>query len=87
MRSHAECGTCLSPSAFPVEFRKIEIKELPPTKFDTPRGAGAAAEEKGFVTLFNGKDLKGWKTHPRQREKWRVDEFCKIEIKELLSKK
>jgi len=34
-----------------VRFRKIEIKELPPTKPD----------EQGFVRLFNGKDLTGWK--------------------------
>jgi hypothetical protein len=32
-----------------VRFRKIEIKELPP-------------EEPGWVQLFNGTDLTGWKT-------------------------
>jgi len=37
-----------------VEFRNIRIKELPvQDKENTP--------PKGFVALFNGKDLKGWK--------------------------
>jgi hypothetical protein len=26
----------------------------------------------GFVPLFNGKDLTGWKTHPSQKGNWRV---------------
>jgi hypothetical protein len=26
----------------------------------------------GFVQLFNGKDLKGWKTHPDDKGKWEV---------------
>ena len=28
----------------------------------------------GFVQLFNGKDLNGWKTHPDQPGLWRVEE-------------
>ena len=37
-----------------VEFRNIRIKELPvPEKENKP--------PEGFVALFNGKDLKGWK--------------------------
>jgi hypothetical protein len=27
----------------------------------------------GFVPLFNGKDLTGWKTHPKQPGNWRVE--------------
>src|SRR5262245_44311043 len=26
----------------------------------------------GFVSLFNGSDLKGWKTHPDDKAKWEV---------------
>jgi formylglycine-generating enzyme required for sulfatase activity len=44
------------------EFRNIEIKELPPAKFDS----------QGFVPLFNGKDLTGWKTHPQDKATWEV---------------
>src|SRR5437867_1366670 len=28
--------------------------------------------EAGFVQLFNGKDLTGWKTHPDDPTKWEV---------------
>jgi len=30
------------------------------------------ADDKGFVQLFNGKDLTGWKTHPDDKAKWEV---------------
>jgi hypothetical protein len=51
-----------------VEFRKIEIKELSAAKSEAstaakpeaPPATRAAAEEKIFVPLFNGKDLDGW---------------------------
>jgi serine/threonine protein kinase/WD40 repeat protein len=34
---------------------------------------GMPAKEQGFVPLFNGKDLTGWKTHPKQPGNWRVE--------------
>ena len=30
------------------------------------------SDDKGFVQLFNGKDLTGWKTHPSDMAKWEV---------------
>src|SRR5262249_18324369 len=30
--------------------------------------------DKGWVQLFNGKDLKGWKTHPKEPGDWSVKE-------------
>jgi hypothetical protein len=39
--------------------------------------AGEKGEKKGepgWVQLFNGKDLKGWKTHPKSPGMWRVEE-------------
>jgi tRNA A-37 threonylcarbamoyl transferase component Bud32 len=42
-----------------VEFRKVEIKELPP-------------EEPGWVQLFNGKDLTGWETFVKGHGRWKV---------------
>lgn len=48
--------TAATPQAV-LEFRKIEIKELP-----APAVAPAPpAKDEGFVSLFNGKDLTGWK--------------------------
>src|SRR5207237_4244769 len=29
-------------------------------------------DKEGFVQLFNGKDLSGWKTHPDDKAKWEV---------------
>lgn len=31
-------------------------------------------KDEGWVQLFNGKDLKGWKTHPDEPGKWSVEE-------------
>jgi serine/threonine protein kinase/formylglycine-generating enzyme required for sulfatase activity/Leucine-rich repeat (LRR) protein len=45
-----------------VQFRKIEIKELPASP---PAG-------EGFVALFNGQDLTGWKFHPDHPGHWEV---------------
>ena len=53
-----------------VEFRKIEIRELPPGSVAsasrdqeaTRKDAGAdnSRESRGFVPLFNGRDIDGW---------------------------
>jgi serine/threonine protein kinase len=51
-----------------VRFRKIEIKELPPEK----------AGNKGWTSLFNGKDLSGWKTHADQPGGWTVEDGCLV---------
>jgi serine/threonine protein kinase len=54
-----------------VRFRNIQIKELPPPVESGPT-AGAAADAKGFVSLFNGKDLTGWEVHPQKADNWEV---------------
>ncbi len=57
------------------EFRKIEIKELPPIG-DSGKVLNSAKEigtGNGFVQLFNGQDLTGWKTHPKQSSGWTVE--------------
>jgi hypothetical protein len=47
----------------------------------TVLSAGATADEKktkkeadGWVKLFNGKDLTGWKSHPKSPGKWAVED-------------
>ncbi|HEV8058660.1 MAG TPA: DUF1080 domain-containing protein [Gemmataceae bacterium] len=32
------------------------------------------ADDKGWVQLFNGKDLTGWKTHPDDKAVWKVED-------------
>jgi hypothetical protein len=56
----------------PLEFRKLEIKELnavavapPPVIKDAPAA--------GVVSLFNGKDLAGWQPHAKRPGNWRVE--------------
>jgi hypothetical protein len=44
-----------------IEFRNARIRKL------------AVPADQGFVPLFNGKDLTGWKTHPDARAKWAVE--------------
>jgi Domain of Unknown Function (DUF1080) len=37
-----------------------------------PGGAADVKTEAGFVSLFNGRDLTGWKTLPEDKAKWEV---------------
>jgi serine/threonine protein kinase len=77
----------ISKDGFVAVTREIELKsgKLPPIKIRLePIKAQAEREEHlmaprpvlptdGFVALFNGKDLTGWKTHPKQPGNWRVE--------------
>jgi hypothetical protein len=38
--------------------------------------SGQQPTDKGWVSLFNGKDLTGWKTHPESPGKWEVKDGC-----------
>jgi predicted Ser/Thr protein kinase len=50
-----------------VKFRKIEVRELAP-----PRPVVRAGAEPGWVRLFNGKDLTGWKPQAGTTAGWEV---------------
>ena len=54
----------------PVEFRRIDIKELKPAAV---RPVEVIAATPGFTSLFNGKDLSGWKSHKITPGNWRVE--------------
>src|SRR4051794_4550583 len=41
---------------------------------DEKKGDDKKGDEKDWVQLFNGTDLKGWKTHPDDKAKWEVKE-------------
>jgi hypothetical protein len=54
-----------------TRFRCLWVMILSGTMLATiPRLANA---EDGWTPLFNGKDLSGWQTHPRQPGKWQVE--------------
>ena len=55
-----------------VAIRKLEIKELGAAPVPPIVPVDVPAPAAGFVSLFNGKDLSGWKTHPKQPGNWRV---------------
>lgn len=59
---------CLESEGSPVEFRKIRIKELPPSGSLAPEHV--AREDEGFVSLYNGVDLSGWKAGPEHERHW-----------------
>jgi len=40
----------------------------------TFHAGGQEKKSDGWVPLFNGKDLTGWKSHPKNPGKWRVEE-------------
>ncbi|MGE3809887.1 MAG: DUF1080 domain-containing protein, partial [Gemmataceae bacterium] len=42
--------------------------------FLAPATAEDKKDDKGWVQLFNGKDLTGWKTHPQSPGKWKVED-------------
>ncbi|HYV37369.1 MAG TPA: DUF1080 domain-containing protein [Gemmataceae bacterium] len=41
-----------------------------------PPDTAGGAQGKDWVQLFNGKDLTGWKTHPKSPGKWEVKDGC-----------
>jgi hypothetical protein len=45
-----------------------------PKDFGAVKTVGRPTEPLGWVSLFNGKDLTGWKTHPSQPGRWRVED-------------
>lgn len=52
---------CLESEGSPVEFREIRIKELPGKELPPEQRANDA---RGFVPLYNGVDLTGWRQDP-----------------------
>jgi uncharacterized protein (TIGR03067 family) len=54
----------------PISKREVEAR-----KVDTrPLSDAEPSAADGFVPLFNGRDLTGWKTHPDQPGDWRVED-------------
>ncbi len=58
---------CLESEGSECHFRNLRIKELPGTN---PRPEEVCEEARGFVTLFTGIDLRGWKRDPGHQGHW-----------------
>jgi hypothetical protein len=63
---------CLESEGSPVQFRNLRIQVLPDT--DLPP-EDVAEPERGFVSLYNGIDLTGWKTHPGLIGHWQPNDW------------
>ncbi len=56
----------------PTEFRHIRVKELPSTG---ATAAQSAPVEEGFVPLYNGLDLRGWKSNDELASRWKPSDW------------
>jgi WD40 repeat protein len=56
-----------------VEFRSIQVKGLSDPSPPRPVPVVSSAEETGFHSLFNGRDLAGWKVDGSDSSGWRVE--------------
>ncbi len=68
---------CLESEGGLVNFKDIKIAELPPSM--TPKGElgprMVSKDAPGFRSLFNGKDLTGWKATPENAQHWKVSDW------------
>ncbi len=58
---------CLESEGSEIHFRNIRIKELPGSN---PPAELVAQEDRGFKSLYNGLDLRGWKKVPGNEGHW-----------------
>jgi hypothetical protein len=65
---------CLESEGSPVDFRRIRIRELPPSGDLAPEHVARADD--GFVSLYNGVDLAGWKAGPEHEGHWRARDWA-----------
>lgn len=62
---------CLESEGSEVHFRNIRIKELPAS---TPLPEQTAIEARGYRSLYNGLDLRGWKVNGSENS-WRSEDW------------
>ncbi len=63
---------CLESEGSEIHFRNIRVQELPGTN---PPAVVTATPEEGFVSLYNGLDLRGWKQDPGHSNHWRPQDW------------
>ena len=60
---------CLEAEGSPIDFKDLIIKELPPSNSSL---AEVANDAEGYVTLFNGLDLSGWRQEGGEEGAWKA---------------
>lgn len=63
---------CLESEGTECHFRNIRIRELPGSGA-TPEHTAAIAD--GFVSIYNGLDLAGWKATPEHAKHWKAEDW------------
>jgi len=63
---------CLESEGSEVHFRNIRIAELPGSN---PPPEVVAQEDRGFRSLYNGVDFRGWKWVPGHEGHWRAEDY------------
>jgi len=63
---------CLESEGSEVHFRNIRIRELPGSN---PPPDVVAKKARGFRSLYNGLDLRGWKQAPGHENHWRAKDW------------
>ena len=63
---------CLESEGSEVHFRNIRICELPGSN---PPADVVAQKDRGFRSLYNGLDLRGWKQVPGNKGHWRAKDW------------
>lgn len=65
---------CLESEGSEVHFRNLIVKELPDSRAPLSESDVAAIDE-GFVPLYNGVDLDGWKENAASSGHWRPSDY------------
>ena len=63
---------CLESEGSEIHFRNIMIRELPGTQ---PPAEQVAEADRGFHSLYNGLDLRGWKQVAGNQNHWQVKDW------------
>ena len=63
---------CLESEGGVVHYRNLRIQELPETAVAPEH---VAVANRGFVSLYSGLDLRGWKVTDAEKEHWHVNDW------------
>lgn len=63
---------CLESEGSECHFRNLRIMELPSSN---PPASQVAEQDQGFVSIYNGLDLRGWKAEPGHAGHWQAKDW------------
>ena len=63
---------CLESEGSEVHFKNIKIKEL---SGSSPLEVQTAIQDRGYVSLYNGQDMRGWNLKEEEKDYWQPDDW------------